>query len=181
VGVTARSPVSSNGVAALHDEGYRFVVAVVPRPSDFDAQGHLNNAAIVRIFNDIRIEYIRQRIGERWPDHLREKGIVVVAREVHVLYESEGLPAEEFVGAMRYMYREGRAAVIEQRLIEAATARGVARAWVVQLLARDGNVAEWPGFYFDLVAVAEGREIEQRASVRRPWGPERAGACGEHE
>ena len=47
----------------------------------------------------------------------------------------------------------------------------VARAWVVQLLARDGGVADWPDFYFALVAEAEGAAIEQRPSVRREWGP----------
>ena len=35
----------------------------------------------------------------------------------------------------------------------------------------DGNVAEWPDFYFGLVGEVEGREIEQRPSVRRQWGP----------
>jgi acyl-CoA thioesterase FadM len=156
---------------SLHDEGYRFVVAVVPEPGDYDAQGHLNNAAIVRLFNDLRIAYIRREIGDRWTDYLRAEGIVVVAREVHVLYESEGLPSETYVGAMRYVRREGRAAVIEQRLIEGRSGRPVARAWVVQLLARDGSVADWPDFYFELVAAAEGRTIERRASVRRDWGP----------
>ena len=50
MGVTA-----SPATAALRDEGYRFVVPVDPAPGDFDAQGHLNNAAIVRLFNDLRI------------------------------------------------------------------------------------------------------------------------------
>jgi acyl-CoA thioesterase FadM len=171
VGVTSATPVASNGEAALSDEGYRFIIPIEPQPTDFDAQGHLNNAAIVRIFNDIRIAYIVQRIGDRWPAHLRAEGLVVVAREVHVLYESEGRPAERYVGAMRYVHREGRGAIIEQRLIEADAARSIAQAWVVQLLARDGIVAEWPAFYFALVAEAEGREIEQRPSVRREWGP----------
>jgi acyl-CoA thioesterase FadM len=166
VGVTA----PSRGEAALRDEGYRFVIPIEPAAADYDAQSHLNNAAIVRIFNDIRIAYIHQRIGNGWREHLRAARLVVVAREVHVLYESEGLPAEEYVGAMRYVRREGRAAIIEQRLIEGTAARPVARAWVVQLLARDGNVADWPDFYFDLVAEVEGGEIEQRPSVRREWG-----------
>jgi acyl-CoA thioesterase FadM len=171
VGVTSATPVASGGEAALHDDGYRFVIPIEPQPTDFDAQGHLNNAAIVRIFNDIRIAYIRERIGDRWTEHLRVERLVVVAREVHVLYESEGLPEERYMGAMRYVHREGRGAVIEQRLIEATTARPVARAWVVQLLARDGTVADWPPFYFALVAEAEGRAIEERPSVRREWGP----------
>ena len=162
---------ASPAATALHGEGYRFVVALEPEPGDFDAQGHLNNAAIVRIFNDIRIAYVQQRLGDRWREHLRAEGIVVVAREVHVLDESEGLPTDEYVGAMRYVRREGRAAIIEQRLVEATSARAVARAWVVQLLARDGSVADWPDFYFGLVAEVEGREIEQHPSIRRPWGP----------
>ncbi|MDQ1467359.1 MAG: Thioesterase-like superfamily [Actinomycetota bacterium] len=167
MGVTARS----RGTTALHDEGYRFVVPIEPKPTDYDAQGHLNNAAIVRIFNDIRIAYVQQRLGDRWREHLGSEGLVVVAREVHVLYESEGLPTDEYVGAMRYVRREGRAAIIEQRLTEETSARAVAQAWVVQLLVRDGSVADWPDFYFTLVAEIEGREIEQRPGLRRPWGP----------
>jgi acyl-CoA thioesterase FadM len=167
VGVTDSTP----GATALHDEGYRFVVPIEPEPADFDAQGHLNNAAIVRIFNDIRIAYIQAGIGGGWREHLSDQRLVVVAAEVHVLYESEGLPAEKYVGAMRYVRREGRAAIIEQRLLEADAARGVARAWVVQLLARNGTVADWPDFYFGLVAELEGRAIERRPAFRRPWGP----------
>jgi len=159
------------GATALNDDGYRFVVAIAPKPTDFDAQGHLNNASIVRIFNDIRVAYIHERIGVRWGKHLRAEGLVVVAREVHVLYESEGLPGEEYVGAMRYVRREGRAAIIEQRLVEASAARSVACAWVGQLLVRDGGAVEWPDFYFASVAEIEGRTIEERPSIRREWGP----------
>src|SRR5262249_41470921 len=96
----------------------------------------------------------------------------VAAREVHVLYESEGRPDEEFVGALRYLRREGKAAVLEQRLVERATARPVARAWVLQLLVQDGKVVEWPDSYFARVAAIEGREIP--VGPRRPaseWGP----------
>ena len=88
----------------------------------------------MRLFNDVRIAYVRGEVGEEWMEMLRRDRLVVAAREVHVLYESEGLPDEEFVGAMRYVRREGKAAVLEQRLVEAATGRAVARAWVVQLL-----------------------------------------------
>jgi acyl-CoA thioesterase FadM len=166
VGVTA-----SAGATALETEGFRFVVPVVPAAGDFDAQGHLNNAAIVRIFNDLRIAYVYERLDARWREHLGAERVVVVAREAHVLYESEGLPAEEYVGAMRYVRREGRAAIIEQRLVEAHAARPVASGWFVQLLARDGRVVDWPDFYFELVAAVEGHEIERRASNHRPWGP----------
>jgi acyl-CoA thioesterase FadM len=167
VGVSVVSP----GAATLRDEGFRFVEPIEPGPDDFDGQGHLNNAAIVRIFNDIRIAYVMHRLGTRWPEHLRAEGLVVVAREVHVLYESEGRPGEKYVGAMRYVRREGRAAIIDQRLTEATAGRAVARAWVVQLLVRDGAVVDWPDFYFDLVAEVEGAPIELRPGFRRDWGP----------
>ena len=97
---------------------------------------------------------------------------MVAAREVHVLYESEGFPDESFVGALRYIRREGKAAVLEQRLVEATTGRPVARAWVLQLLVQSGSVVDWPDSYFARVEEIEGREIPR--VPRRPaseWGP----------
>jgi acyl-CoA thioesterase FadM len=163
----------SAGALALEADGFRFVIPIVPADDAFDQQGHLNNAAIVRIFNDMRVAYVQQRLDPHWREHIIAEKLVVVAAEAHVLYESEGLPSEEYVGAMRYVRREGRAAIIEQRLVEAGAARAVARGWFVQLLARDGRAADWPDFYFELVAAVEGRSIEQRPSNRRPWGPGR--------
>ncbi len=84
---------------ALERDGYRFVAPVVTRADDFDAQGHLNNAATVRLFNDMRVAYVHGRVGPWWPEQIRANGFVIAAREVHVLYESEGLPGEHFVGA----------------------------------------------------------------------------------
>ena len=127
----------------------------------------------MRLFNDLRIAYVRGAVGDEWvDDHCGRDQLIVVAREVHVLYESEGLPNEEFVGAMRYVRREGKAAVLEQRLVEAATGRPVARAWVVQLLVSDGRVVDWPDAYFRRVVAIEGRSIP--LGPRRPasdWGP----------
>ena len=162
----------TRGAAALAADGYRFVVPVELKTDDFDAQGHLNNASTVRLFNDVRIAYVRGEVGEEWMEMLRRDRLVVAAREVHVLYESEGLPDEEFVGAMRYVRREGKAAVLEQRLVEAATGRAVARAWAVQLFVEEGTVREFPDFYWDAIAAAEGRVIPpepRRPAV--PFGP----------
>jgi acyl-CoA thioesterase FadM len=160
------------GADALRSEGYRFVIDVAPAPTDFDAQGHLNNASTVRLFNDLRMAYVRAEVGEVWLEILRNDQLVVAAREVHVLYESEGFPGESFVGAMRYIRREGKAAVLEQRVVEATTGRPVARAWVLQLLVQDGTVVVWPDAFFARVAEIEGREIP--IFPRRPaaaWGP----------
>jgi acyl-CoA thioesterase FadM len=162
----------SAGAEALAADGYRFVIPVEPIPADFDAQNHLNNAATVRLFNDLRVAYVRGEVGDEWVTIIREDGLVVAAREVHVLYESEGMPGEAFVGALRYIRREGKAAVLEQRLVEATTGRPVARVWVLQLLVQNGTVVDWPDAYFARVAEIEGREIPiipRRPAV--PWGP----------
>ena len=164
--------IDDNGASVLERDGYRFVEAVSTDAGDFDAQGHLNNAAIVRRFNDMRVGYLHGRIGPWWPDAIRANGYVIAARELHVLYESEGLPGEHFVGAMKYVGREGKAAVLEQRIVEATTGRSIARAWVVQLLVQQGAVVEWPARYFERVAEIEGAELPVRTrGTPRPWGP----------
>ncbi len=153
-------------------DGYRFVTDAVTTDADFDAQGHLNNTAIVGLFNDLRIAYARQCVGARWIGYLISEQLVIVVRELHVLYESEGLPGESFMGATRHARRQGKAAFVEQRLVEAATARPVASAWVVQLLARDGRVVDWPEWYWDLVGAVEGGPVPVvPGGPRAPWGP----------
>jgi acyl-CoA thioesterase FadM len=170
VGVTAEDG-DGAGSRELAGDGYRFVAAVEPAPDDFDGQGHLNNAATVRLFNDMRIAYVHGRVGPWWPEAIRANGYVIAARELHVLYESEGFPGESFVGGMKYVGREGKAAILEQRIVEAASGRALARAWVVQLLVQRGTVVEWPERYFTSVAEIEGREIPRRPREVRPWGP----------
>lgn len=159
---------------ALVADGYRFIAAVPSSESDYDRQGHLNNAATVRMFNDLRVAYVEAVLGDWWPESLRANAYIVAARELHVLYESEALPGESLVGAMRYAHRNGKAAIVEQRIVERATARPIARAWVVQLLALDGSATDWPPEYFDAVEAFERRPVEVRArSGAPPWGPPR--------
>lgn len=162
----------STGLDELEADGYRVVAPIETTPDDFDGQGHLNNAATVRLFNHMRVGYVHGRIGSWWPEAIRANDFVIAAREVHVLYESEGMPGEEIVGGMKYVRREGKAAVLEQRIVEATTGRAIARAWVVQLLVQRGVVVEWPARYFERVAEIEGRAIPTRPRpAARPWGP----------
>jgi len=73
---------------------------------------------------------------------------------------------------MKYVRREGKAAILEQRIVEAEHGRAVARAWVVQLLVQRGTVVEWPERFFDVVAKIEGRAIRVRPrGAVRAWGP----------
>jgi acyl-CoA thioesterase FadM len=160
------------GVRVLEQDGYRFVDPVVPRADDFDAQGHLNNASTVRLFNDMRVAYVHGRVGSWWTDEIRANGFVIAAREVHVLYESEGRPDERLVGGMKYVGRDGKAAVLEQRIVEAGAGRPIARAWVVQLLVQAGKVVEWSPRYLERVSEIEGRPLPARTrSAPQAWGP----------
>ncbi len=162
----------ASGPDVLDRDGYRFVTAVESTPDDFDTQGHLNNVAAVRYFQDLRIAFVMARLAPRWTTHLRDNGLVLVARELHVLYESEGMPGERFVGGVRIRIRQGKAGIMEERLVEASTGRAVARAWVVQLVVQSGRVVEYPDWYWDLLARAEGTPLrELDAGARAPWGP----------
>jgi acyl-CoA thioesterase FadM len=164
--------VTNRGTRELAADDYRFICAVEPLSDDFDAQNHLNNAATVRLLNDLRIAYVHGEIGTWWPEAIRANGYVIAARELHVLYESEGLPGESFVGGMKYVARDGKAAVLEQRILELTTGRPIARAWVVQLLVREGSVVDWPERFFDRVEEIEGRALPARPrSPAPPWGP----------
>ena len=167
----SESETTGPGASALRADGYRFVVPIVPEPSDFDAQGHLNNAATVRLFNDLRVAYVQGEVGFEWVGLLRRDTLVVAAKEVHVLYESEGFPGESFIGALRYVRREGKASVLQEQIVEATTGRSVARAWVVQLLVQNGTVIDWPDIYFARVAEIDGREIPREPRRHTPWGP----------
>jgi acyl-CoA thioesterase FadM len=135
---------AASGAAALHDDGYRFVIGLKSTADDFDQQGHLNNVAAVHYFQDVRIGYVMTRLAPRWTDHLREHGLV----------------------------RQGKAGIMEERIVEAATGRAVARAWIVQLLVQAGRVVEYPAWYWEVIAEAEGAPVHViDAGARAPWGP----------
>ncbi len=65
--------------AQLEREGYRHIRAAPTRAADFDGQGHLNNAATVRVFNDARVAYVRESIGDWWIDAIEVHRFVIAA------------------------------------------------------------------------------------------------------
>jgi acyl-CoA thioesterase FadM len=159
------------GERALRDDGYRFVVPVDPSASAFDGQGHLNNAGVGQIFNDLRVAYMITAHPELGRS-LGERGCVVAVRETHILFESQGMPDERLVGGTRIEGRRGRAQIAEQRIVEDATGRPIARAWLVHLVLRDGRVVDWPDGYWERVAELEGRAMPSRPRITAaPFGP----------
>ncbi len=108
--------VQSSGEQVLREDGYRFVAHLDPPTSAFDGQGHLNNAAVAQIFNDLRVTYMTSANPE-FGRRLAEQGYVVAVREMHLLFESQGMPGERFVGGVRIEGRRGRAQITEQRIV----------------------------------------------------------------
>jgi acyl-CoA thioesterase FadM len=173
VGVRRGDPNPSPGVEALRGDGYASVFDVEPVDADRDEyQDHLNNTAAVRMFNELRVAYVASCLAPRWPKFLRAENLTVVVRELHVLYEREGWMHERYVGATRYSQRRGKAAIVEQRLVEASEARPLARTWVVQLLVGDEQAQRWPDWFWTLVAEAQGEPVPIVDAAPRPaWGP----------
>ena len=173
VGVRAGPPEPSPGADALAADGFAVVFDVEPIPADADRhQAHLNNAAAVRMCNELRVAYVAARLAPEWPRFVRRGGGTVVVRELRVEYQSEAMMDERFVGATRWAARRGKSGLVEHRIVEQSTARPVARAWVVQLyLGPTGAVAPFPDRFWELVAAVEGGPIPVVPDERRPWGP----------
>ena len=171
-GVRPGEPEPSPGVTALAEDGFVAVFDVETLDGDQDDyQDHLNNAAVTRMLNELRTAYIAARFAPDWPRYVRRQALTVAVRELHVLYESEGWMHERFVGATRVAQRRGRALVLEQRLVEASTARPLARSWILQLLVGADGVIDWPAWYLDLVAEVQGSPVPEVPATRPPWGP----------
>lgn len=160
-------------------DGYRYVVPVVLTPEHIDGQGHLNNAAVARIFNELRVAYIGAGPGPRWGEYLRGEGLrrTVVVRELHIAYDREATIDDELVGCVRVAARRGKAKIVEQCLVDRPRDLAVARAWAVQLFVEEGEVRPFPDFYWDAIAAVEGRVIPpEPRGPDVPWGPPGAGS-----
>lgn len=174
VGVHREPPRPSAGLAALVADGFRVCFDVEPIEEDRDVfLDHLNNAAAVRMFNEVRVAYTARHLSPAWPRYVRRIGGSVVVRELHVRYDREGMVHERFVAGMRVVQRRGKAAVVDQALVETTSGASLARAWVVMLhLDAHGVVAAFPDLYWDLVAEVEGAPVPVVAGAPRPpWGP----------
>jgi acyl-CoA thioesterase FadM len=158
------------GLATL--AGFRFHRPVRLTAADVDMQQHLNNAAVARILNDLRVAYVFAGPGLAWRDYLEREGLVVVVRELHVRYDREAVLDDELAAGVRVARRQGKAKVVEQRIVDVHRDAVVADAWAVQLMVRDGRAVEFPEFYWDALAAVEGGPIpEVSAGPRPPWGP----------
>lgn len=162
---------TSGVAAAIAADGFRFAIDAATSAADADEHGHLGDAAVARIFDDSTAAYALHRLGPRWPAYLAAGGLIVVARELHLVHETPGRPTEHHVVGTRVAAHRGRACVIEHRLVAADDRRLVATGQLVQLLVTAGRAVGWPDWYWDLVATAEGHPIPKESRDIRSWGP----------
>ncbi len=162
---------TSEVAGALAAEGFRFAIDAPTSADDTDEHAHLGDATVARLFDESTIAYAVHRLGSRWSEYLEAGGMVVVARELHLFHETPGRPGAHHVAGTRVAARRGKACVIEHRLVAAEDRRLVACGELVQLLVAAGRVVDWPEWYWDLVAAAEGHSIPNQSPDRRPWGP----------
>src|SRR5260221_11418527 len=87
--------------------GYPAQLSIRPRENHYDIQGHLNNVAAVRIFQDVRVWYmsslVRPVVGG-----LVARGYVVGVRELVTSYVTEARPGEQLFGGCRILGRSRR-------------------------------------------------------------------------
>ena len=109
----------------------------------------------------------------------RRTVVVVVAREAHVLYESEGRPGEEYVGAMRYVRRGGPRR--DHRAAPRRSERGARRSPRVGSCSSSRTTAAsptGPTSTSSVVAAIEGHEIERATEQPATLGPGRMSGTG---
>ena len=99
-----------------------------------------------------------------------------MVRELHIAYDREATIDDELVGCVRVSARRGRPRSSSSASSTRRATLPVARAWAVQLLVEDGAVRDFPDFYWDAIAAAEGRVIPPEP--RRAAGPVRAARLG---
>jgi len=169
VGLPVRVDGAATGVLA----GFSCIVDLTPPDDFFDWQGHLNNAFAAKLLESARVTYLGEGVGAEFRRRLWESAFLVV-RELHVSYETEGFPDDEYRCGIRVASRTEKSFTIEQVLIDRATQRVIVRAWLVMLIVgRDTErVIPIPDWYWQRVEQLEGRAIPpDTAAPRRRWGP----------
>jgi acyl-CoA thioesterase FadM len=96
--------------------GYPLVTDLDVPESGFDEQGHLNNVAVLELFQVLRRRYMGDLIGRR-DSGLIPVDAVVGVREVICRYEAELLPGEAVRGGCRIVGRSERAYLFDEVLV----------------------------------------------------------------
>ena len=113
---------------------YTHVAPVDVPASAFDMQGHLNNAGVIKLFNNMRIGYVVAASRERWQEPLQPERNTVVVLELFARFVSQGMPGEDYDGGTRIVARSNKAWCYDQLIVERKTRRLLARCRVVEVV-----------------------------------------------
>jgi acyl-CoA thioesterase FadM len=138
-------------------DGYPVVMTVDVPEGGYDEQGHLNNVAVLELFQQLRRRYIMgagQVRRETLPD-----GLVVGVREMVCSYVTEAMPSEELRGGCRVLGRSRRSYLFDEVLV--AGERVVARARVLEcVIDREAaRAVEIPAEFWSIFERLEGRAM----------------------
>lgn len=139
-------------------DAYTLVVDVDVPAAAYDEQGHLNNVAVLDLFEKLRRQYMLQAARLR-RDHIPD-GYVVGVREMVCSYVSEALPGEQLRGGCRVLGRQRRSYLFDEVLV-AADDRVVARARFLEVVIdrAAGKAVEIPDPLWRYIEGIEGRSM----------------------
>ena len=149
-------------------DGYTVVTTVDVPEAAYDEQGHLNNVAVLRLFEQLRRQYMLgagQLRREMLPD-----GLVVGVREMVCSYVTEAMPTEELRGGCRVLGRTNRSYLFDEILAAVPTVgssgrssgeRVVARARVLECVIdrAAGRAVVIPAEFWSVFERLEGRAM----------------------
>ncbi|MFL6239749.1 MAG: acyl-CoA thioesterase [Actinomycetes bacterium] len=138
-------------------DGYPVVTTVDVPAGAYDEQGHLNNVAVLSLFEKLRRHYMLKT--GRLRREMLPPGIVIGVREMVCSYVTEALPSEGLHGACRVLGRSRRSYLFDEVLT--AGERVVARARVLEcVIDREaGRAIEIPADFWAIFERMEGREM----------------------
>jgi acyl-CoA thioesterase FadM len=145
---------------------FPYVRPVTVTPADGDVQGHLNNVAAVRLFQDLRVQFVLERLA---PGAVAlYDDVVVVVADQHVHYASQGSLDETYTGGLRVLGRTDKAYCYDEILW--AGERVVARCRLVELFVSrsTGRVMTLPDEFVERLSAAAGRSVPHLTELPLP-------------
>jgi acyl-CoA thioesterase FadM len=161
-------------------DGYTLVTDLDVPASAYDDQGHLNNVAVLELFEKLRRQYMLQK-GRLRREHIPQ-GYVVGVREMVCSYVSEAMPGEPLRGGCRVVGRHRRSYLFDEIIVAAGMAaaasplsgeRVVARGRFLEVVIdrAQAKAVEIPETLWSYIEAVEGRRMEPgpRPFPRTEW------------
>jgi len=139
-------------------DGYTLVTDIDVPESAYDDQGHLNNVAVLQLFEKLRRQYMLQK-GRLRREHI-PPGYVVGVRERVCSYVPEAMRGEQLRGGCRVVGRNRRSYLFDEIIV--ASTRVVARGRFLEVVIdrAQAKAVEIPDTLWTYIESVEGRRME---------------------